>query len=104
VAGLARRGLDASGDVDRIPDHAELQATSATDASGNDRAGVEADADAELAAELLLDGALDFECGQQCAVSMVGTSAQDAERCQQAVADELVDVTATPVDDRHHSP
>jgi hypothetical protein len=52
VARLSRRGLDAGGDVDRIADDAELESARATDVAGDDSAGVEPDADAELAVEL----------------------------------------------------
>src|SRR4051812_50004661 len=56
VIGLARRRLDARGDVDGVADDAELEPSSAADIARDDRAGVDPDADPKLIAELLLDG------------------------------------------------
>src|SRR3954451_22549025 len=55
VAGLARRLLDPRRRVDGVADHGELDVPAAADGPGHDRAGVDADADAQLVAVALPD-------------------------------------------------
>jgi hypothetical protein len=76
VAGLPRRGLDASGDVHGVADHRELEAARAADVPCDHASGVETHADRELAGELIVDGALDLDRGRERLVGVFGPSAR----------------------------
>ena len=101
VPGLPGRRLHPRGDIHGVADHRKLEPPGAADVTGDDAAGVETDADQELAAVFLGDGAFDLEGRGQCLVGVIGLAAGSAEDGEQAIADELVDVTAVLVDDRH---
>src|SRR5205823_5398811 len=103
ISGGACRRLDPCGYVDGVADDAELQSAAAPNVASDDGPRVEADANAELAGEFLLDGGRHLEGGCERLSGMVVLSARGAEDGEQAVADELIDVAAVRVDHRDDS-
>src|SRR5437764_7729925 len=99
VARIARRALNARGDVDRVADDRELEPATAADRTGDHRSGVDADADPQLAAVALLDRVGDLARGLERAIGVVGQVLGGAEDAHHSVADELVRVAAVPGDD-----
>jgi len=102
VVELAGRRLDPGGDVDGVADDAEVEPAGAADRPGDHGAGVDADPDAEQIAVTVVDALGDPNRGANSTVRVVVEPLRRPEDGQQAVADELVDVSAVVGDDRHH--
>src|SRR5829696_5893169 len=103
IPGVARRRLGSRGDVDRVADHAEVEPSGAAHVPGHHRARAQPDRHLDLAAELLLRRVAERERRGQGAVRVAPLAARGAEHREQPVADELVDVAAVLVHDRHRA-
>ncbi len=91
------RSFDPGGDVDRVADHRELEPSAPADVARDHGAGIEPDAERHL-----IDGrGGDLQGGRQSLVGVIGLAPRRAENGEQTVTDELVDMAAMSVDDRH---
>ena len=103
VAGGFGELLDASSDVDGVPDQGELQLASASDSASDQHTGVDPNTDPKLATEPLGDQPLNHHRSGHGGIGMIGKVVRGTKHGQSAVTEELVDVPTGVDHGRHHN-